>query len=733
MKDLNDNALSYDDFLNGDEDVAHDRFNKPFPTVRKQVAERIDEITGAQKNIEQYTWEAKQAAETAYEDSKKAIDEAIRQSGFAPLDSFEQGANLTLVSQALRLESNNSFYSWRGLYPKQVPIGSTPETTGGFASNAWVDVSDLTFRQQASAIDGLKLIGRCPDIATLRDIAPSVHGQLIDVVSYYALTDILKKPIGGGQFVALKNTEFNDDGGMIIRVNSEWIWLRRLTTNTYTLEDFGAVGDGLSDDANAIRNALTSPARLGMNFHVDAINKKYKLSSALGIIDFAYVSLDGHECQFYFNEASTSGHVMTVNYTNSDSLQVDPFIMRNIAFIGGGKLDGRAGVLFDPAVGNQKIVDNVKVKDFQRCISYGSHAYLIEYRGCVLSGGMCMDIEPGVDDSGENIRFIGGALYNSLQLIDFRNHNFGISLFGTSLDYSGANDASKSQIYTGNGQIELLGCHIEFANKNCPNLAPFVTVGHGDLAGINIIGGKIILNVNQYQSYDYFAFVDGNGQVNIDKTFVYGMQPKKSIANKNIIFEPNLNRNNSATIGVVDESAPNVIDRSFAAGIFKDKWFVGGGGINASSTLYSTQFAEISVVDFNGAKALRVVKKVGVGGGSTIIGLQMTSNKSHYLPRTDIGITANAAIAGEFYLSQEAARILSYDASGRPNFTAIPTIQAPIKLNGLPAGQSRFIHGGTLNYQNIAKAADFYIVQMNISNLPICEFYITNINWQQAG
>ncbi|MXS94376.1 hypothetical protein GST23_14010 [Serratia marcescens] len=65
MKDLNDNALAYDDFLNSDDDEALDRFQRPFPTVRKQVAERIDEITGAQKSIEQYTYEAKQAADNA--------------------------------------------------------------------------------------------------------------------------------------------------------------------------------------------------------------------------------------------------------------------------------------------------------------------------------------------------------------------------------------------------------------------------------------------------------------------------------------------------------------------------------------------------------------------------------------------------------------------------------------------------------------------------------------------
>ncbi|MBN5198782.1 hypothetical protein JY494_04580 [Serratia marcescens] len=65
MKDLNDNALAYDDFLNGEEEVAYDRFQKPFPTVRRQVAERIDEITGAQKSIEQYADEAKQSADNA--------------------------------------------------------------------------------------------------------------------------------------------------------------------------------------------------------------------------------------------------------------------------------------------------------------------------------------------------------------------------------------------------------------------------------------------------------------------------------------------------------------------------------------------------------------------------------------------------------------------------------------------------------------------------------------------
>ncbi|MFV8854509.1 hypothetical protein [Serratia fonticola] len=50
MRDLNDNALAYDDFINSDADTAVDRFGKSFPTVRKQVDERIDELVGASQN-----------------------------------------------------------------------------------------------------------------------------------------------------------------------------------------------------------------------------------------------------------------------------------------------------------------------------------------------------------------------------------------------------------------------------------------------------------------------------------------------------------------------------------------------------------------------------------------------------------------------------------------------------------------------------------------------------------
>jgi len=65
MKDLNDNALAYDDFINSDGDQAFDRFGRGFPTVRKEVGLRIDELVGASENAEQSAIRAEQARNDA--------------------------------------------------------------------------------------------------------------------------------------------------------------------------------------------------------------------------------------------------------------------------------------------------------------------------------------------------------------------------------------------------------------------------------------------------------------------------------------------------------------------------------------------------------------------------------------------------------------------------------------------------------------------------------------------
>ncbi|WP_444878421.1 endonuclease/exonuclease/phosphatase family protein [Citrobacter koseri] len=72
--------------------------------------------------------------------------QAISQYGYITLDSFETGNTITLPNQVLRLETTGEYYRWDGALPKEVPAGSTPESTGGVGTGAWIGVGDASLR-----------------------------------------------------------------------------------------------------------------------------------------------------------------------------------------------------------------------------------------------------------------------------------------------------------------------------------------------------------------------------------------------------------------------------------------------------------------------------------------------------------------------------------------------------------------------------------------------------------
>lgn len=89
----------------------------------------------------------KKAVEDIKQDASIAFGEAIQDYGYVTIDSFEQGATLTQRNQALRHAADGKLYRWAGDLPKVVPVGSTPASSGGLGTNAWLEVSDSTLRQ----------------------------------------------------------------------------------------------------------------------------------------------------------------------------------------------------------------------------------------------------------------------------------------------------------------------------------------------------------------------------------------------------------------------------------------------------------------------------------------------------------------------------------------------------------------------------------------------------------
>lgn len=141
-RDLKFNAGKIDEFVTSLQREYEDRFGKKHYT------------------IEGLCWVAQQAISTF---------------GYITLDSFEDGNNLTLPNQVLRLEATGEYYRWDGEFPKDVPAGSTPDSTGGVGIGKWLSVGDATLRSDLESAAGAGMVGTT--------LGGTVQEKLEDVLS----------------------------------------------------------------------------------------------------------------------------------------------------------------------------------------------------------------------------------------------------------------------------------------------------------------------------------------------------------------------------------------------------------------------------------------------------------------------------------------------------------------------------------------------------------------------
>lgn len=145
-------------------------------------------------------------------------EEAIRAYGYITMDSFEDGATLMLPNQVLRYEATGEYYRWDGAFPKTIPAGSTPASTGGVSLGAWLSVGDATLRSDISEPTGAGMMGAQSgntvqeelNIINTRKIVGSIselvalnttETEIVTVIGFHSGSVIaLDGGVGGGTF-----------------------------------------------------------------------------------------------------------------------------------------------------------------------------------------------------------------------------------------------------------------------------------------------------------------------------------------------------------------------------------------------------------------------------------------------------------------------------------------------------------------------------------------------------
>lgn len=131
--------------------------------VTSMARQYVDRFGGSHYTIEGLRWVAQQA---------------IAAFGYITMDSFQDGATLTIPNQVLRDETDGEYYRWDGEFPKTVPAGSTPDSAGGKGVGAWLSVGDATLRSDLSEY-GDRIIGSSFGGTVYTDYLESFNKRMI--------------------------------------------------------------------------------------------------------------------------------------------------------------------------------------------------------------------------------------------------------------------------------------------------------------------------------------------------------------------------------------------------------------------------------------------------------------------------------------------------------------------------------------------------------------------------
>lgn len=217
------------------------------------------------------------------EDEARRIAASIRAAGlfgYITRQSFEKGFNLTVWNEVLLWEEEGEYYRWDGTLPKNVPAGSTPESSGGIGLGAWVSVGDSSLRGDLAKDDGYKLIPsvqiqQWKDVGDIRgwgavegqDCTTALQAAINDrgALGWGAPSDVI---INGnyridGQVILTTDVRIIGNWATIVSSSNDWIFVSGYRNSSgQVVNNF----DGLTDDEAIFNTRLKGTVVKGITF-----------------------------------------------------------------------------------------------------------------------------------------------------------------------------------------------------------------------------------------------------------------------------------------------------------------------------------------------------------------------------------------------------------------------------------------------------------------------------------
>lgn len=366
--------------------------NKPIPSEDprdlKFNAGKIDEVvtSGAHYYTDRFgvrRWTIAGFQHTA--------EEAIRSYGYITMDSFEDGATLTLPNQTLRYEANGEYYRWDGAFPKTVTADSTPENAGGIGFGAWLSVGDATLRSDLNKPNGLSYIGTASSVSELSSISGSI-GDSIILDSYVSGFNL-----GGGIMVAVSEDTTIDN--IVTFSGSGVVWKRKFFNGTVDVYDAGYTG---TEDLAVFINKINSAG-------FDCVVPTSGEITTPIVLDIAKGALIGkNKCTLTESASVTGDYYLTIintgaDYTNRDAVNATA-LMSGVSFVGKGtrKLaigGSTSGEVSELRISNCGFISTAGVE-------FLDNAYRVLFDKCTLSRSFTNSaIFNSPANSGEVIKF----------------------------------------------------------------------------------------------------------------------------------------------------------------------------------------------------------------------------------------------------------------------------------------------------------------------------------------